>query len=178
MPPANENLILIGMPAVGKSTLGVLLAKRLGFAFVDTDLLIQAGEGDRLQGLIGLHGIEGFCDLEAAYIQRLAVKQSVIATGGSVVYRPKAMAHLDSLGTIVWLAIDLGSLTSRLKKMDSRGVVHLPGQTINQLYAKRMPLYRNYANIIVETGNQNPDQVVQAILNRLKTAPLFSRFVP
>lgn len=162
------NLILIGMPAVGKSTVGVLLAKRLGFTFVDTDLLIQRGEGRLLQHLISRLGPNGFCDLEAVYVQKLSTEQSVVATGGSVVYRPETMAHLASLGTIVGLFIDAGNLVSRLERLDERGVIHLPGQSIEQLYEERMPLYRRYAQINVDTTGKTPDQVVQAVWGELE----------
>ena len=162
-----NNLILIGMPAVGKSTVGVLLAKRLGFTFVDTDLLIQRSEGCLLQELIGRLGTHGFCDLEAAHVCKLAAEQSIIATGGSVVYRPETMDHLECLGTLIWLTIDLDGLVSRLEKLDERGVVHLPGQSIEQLYEERIPLYQKYAQISVDTSRKTPDQVVQSVLEKL-----------
>lgn len=162
-----NNIVLIGMPAVGKSTIGVLLAKRLGLTFVDTDLLIQHGEGCLLQELIGRLGTDGFCDLEAAYVCKLSAEQSVIATGGSVVYRAETMDHLKCLGTIIWLTIDLAGLTSRLEKLDERGVVRLPGQSIEQLYEERIPLYRKYAQISVDTSRKTTDQVVQSVLKKL-----------
>lgn len=161
----DNNLILIGMPAVGKSTIGVLVAKRLGYAFVDTDLVIQQKEGCLLPELIRQHGLDGFCKLEGDCIQHLTVHKSVVATGGSVIYRPPAMDHLKSMGTIVYLAIDLSLLSSRLKALDERGVIRRPDQTIAQLYAERGPLYQAYSDIIVDTTGQNPEQVVRSILD-------------
>jgi shikimate kinase len=160
----HTNLILIGMPAVGKSTLGVLLAKRVGYAFIDTDLLIQTGEGKSLKRLIHEKGSEGFCDLEANYLQRLSTKRTVIATGGSVVYRPQAMAHLADLGTIIFLDIQLPQLSQRLKQLDNRGVVRAPGQSISQLYNERRPLYLQYARITVDCSHCTPDEVVNKLM--------------
>jgi shikimate kinase len=163
-----NNVILIGMPAVGKSTLGVVLAKRMGFAFTDTDLLIQTGEGESLSNIIEKTGLEKFCDIEAQYIQKLSTKRTVIATGGSVVYRPGAMAHLNNLGCTVFLDIGLTPLARRLKEMDARGVVRLPGQTIEQLYAQRRPLYQRFAQITVDCTHCTPDAAVRKVLGALK----------
>ena len=118
-----NNVILIGMPGVGKSTLGVLLAKTLGFGFVDTDLLIQAQEGQLLRELIGSLGSQGFLDLEESLCATLALSQTVVATGGSVVYGPKAMAHLKALGTVVYLKLDYEPLAPRVGNLPLRGVV-------------------------------------------------------
>jgi shikimate kinase len=162
--PAGDNLILIGMPAVGKSTVGVLLAKRLGFAFVDTDLIIQTGEQARLEQIIAKIGLEPFCDLEARYILSLAAGRTVIATGGSVIYRRRAMAHLQSLGTVVFLDIEPAPLIERLNSPDARGVVHLPGQTVEMLYSQRRPLYQRYAHITIDCTHCTPEQVVGRIV--------------
>lgn len=157
------NVILIGMPGVGKSTVGVILAKHLGFDFIDTDLVIQRREGERLQSLIRHHGLEGFKDLEARHLQQVAARKTVIATGGSVVYRDRAMAHLKGLGRIVHLDLSLEPLQKRLASLDERGVVRLPGQSIDAIYAERLPLYRRHAQITITTDHLNPDQVVKAI---------------
>jgi shikimate kinase len=169
--PAGDNLILIGMPAVGKSTVGVLLAKRLGFDFIDTDLVIQKTAGALLQALIQTRGVDGFCDLEAACILGLSPRRSVIATGGSVVYRPEAMNHLMSLGRIALLDIDVDTLKARLDHLDARGVVRMPGQTIETLYRERMPLYRTYAHVTVSAASGTPDQVVGKLLEMLAMEP-------
>ncbi len=162
-----KNVILIGMPAVGKSTLGVILAKRLGFAFTDTDLLIQTGEGESLSSIIEKRGTQQFCELEAHYILQLSLEATVIATGGSAVYRSEAMAHLKNLGYIVFLDIGLTPLAERLREMDGRGVVRQPGQTLDQLYAERRPLYQRYAQITVDCTHCTPEVAVRKVLAEL-----------
>ena len=155
------------MPAVGKTTLGVLLAKRIGYAFIDTDLLIQTGERMRLKRIIHEQGREAFCDLEAKYLQRLSTRRTVIATGGSVIYRSQAMDHLAELGTIVFLDIQLPPLAQRLTQLDKRGVIRKPGQSIEQLYAERRPLYRQYAGITVDCSLCTPEEAVKKVLTAL-----------
>ena len=165
---ARKNVILIGMPGVGKSTVGVLLAKRLKFAFLDTDILIQTREGKSLQELIALHGTAGFCDLEGKYIFSISTGASVIATGGSVVYIHKAMEHLRASGRIVHLDLQLSHLQKRLDDMDARGVVIGPDQNLRDLYTERHPLYVKYADISISTDGLSPDQVVVQIIQLLK----------
>jgi len=167
MPQTKSNIVLTGMPAVGKSTIGVLLAKRLGLAFVDTDISLQTEQGQSLQALIRTHGLERFCDLEAAHILSLACQGTVIATGGSVVYREKAMRHLAAAGIIVYLEIDLASLEKRLSDIDARGVVVAPGQTLAALYAERQPLYRQAADVVVRASGVTPDQLAARVIERL-----------
>jgi shikimate kinase len=165
-----RNVVLIGMPGVGKSTVGVLLAKRLGFAFIDTDIFIQVREGRSLQELIRAHGTEEFCRIEENHILALALDSHVIAPGGSVVYRPRAMAHLKAGGVAIHLDLAVERLKRRLEDVDARGVVIGPGQTIESLYAERRPLYLDYADATVATDGLPPDQVVGrvlAILDRL-----------
>jgi shikimate kinase len=161
------NLILIGMPAAGKSTVGVMLAKRLGVAFMDTDILMQTGEGCYLQDTIAAHGMEGFRAIEEGYLLDVPAVCGVVATGGSAVYSPKAMAHLGSLGPVVYLQLDLASLKQRLGNLDERGVLRMPGQTIDMLYEERCPLYERYADMTVCTAGVSPDQVVSAVLDLL-----------
>ena len=160
---SGDNLILIGMPAAGKSTIGVLLAKRLGYDFMDTDLLIQTGEKARLEEIIAHIGLEPFCDLEADYIRKVRVRRTVIATGGSVIYRSSAMRHLQALGQIIFLDIALPPLVERLNGLDARGVIYLPGQTIQMLYTERHPLYQRYAGITIDCTQCTPEQVLQKI---------------
>jgi shikimate kinase len=159
-----RNIILIGMPGVGKSTVGVLLAKRLGFAFIDTDIYIQVREGRSLQEIIRAHGVEEFCRIEENHILALTLGSHVIAPGGSVVYRPKAMAHLKANGFAVHLDIAVERLKRRLDDVDARGVVIAPGQTIEGLFAERRPLYLRYADATVVTDGLTPDQVVGKVL--------------
>lgn len=163
-PSPKRNVVLIGMPGVGKSTVGVLLAKRLGFAFIDTDILIQVREGRSLQAIIQAHGADEFCRIEENHILSLAVDSHVIAPGGSVVYRPKAMAHLKANGVAIHLDLAVERLKRRLEDVDARGVVIGPGQTIESLYAERRPLYLDYADATVATDGLTPDQVVGRVL--------------
>ncbi len=162
-----HNMILIGMPGAGKSTIGVLLAKRLGVSFVDTDILMQTGEGLYLQEIITAHGIAGFRDIEERYLLGVPSHCGVVATGGSAVYSEKAMHHLRSLGPAVYLEIGLQALTERLGNLDERGVLRMPGQTIEMLFDERQPLYEKYADITVSTAGVTPDQVVTAVLGKL-----------
>ena len=161
----SRSIILIGMPGVGKSTVGVLLAKRLGMAFLDTDILIQTNEKKSLQQIIAGSGMEAFCDLEAEYLKSLACEATVIATGGSAVYRDAAMAHLSSLGPAVYLRIGLPELARRLDDIDARGVVYAPGQDLSGLFKERAPLYERYADITVDCGGLTPDQVVGRVID-------------
>jgi shikimate kinase len=161
-----RNIVLIGMPGVGKSTVGVLLAKRLGYSFLDTDIYIQAQEGKILQELIRQHGTDGFCDIEETYIRSITADSHVIATGGSVVYRDGAMKHLGAGGVIVHLDLSLPKLKRRLDDVNARGVVIGPGQTLESLHAERHPLYRKYADITVKTEGLIAEQVMGEICNQ------------
>ena len=162
-----QNLILIGMPGAGKSTIGVLLAKRLGVSFLDSDILMQTGEGSYLQETIAAHGIDGFRSIEEGYLLSVPPDCGVVATGGSAVYSEKAMAHLRSLGPAVYLKIGLAALMDRLGNLDERGVLRMPGQTIDMLYDERCPLYERFADITVSTAGMTPDQVVVQVLRQL-----------
>ena len=164
-----SNIILIGMPASGKSTVGVILAKLLGFDFIDTDLLIQKREKKRLSEIIASRGIDGFLDAEEAACLSVKAEQCVIATGGSVVYSEAAVSHLKTLGTFVYLEVDFGTLQSRLNDIEGRGVVLRPGQTLEQLYQERVPLYRRYADLTVREGHDGLERTVRALLNGLLT---------
>jgi shikimate kinase len=162
-----QNLTLIGMPGAGKSTIGVLLAKRLGVSFLDTDILMQTGEGCYLQEIIAAHGLEGFRTIEERYLLSVTSDCGVVATGGSAIYSANAMAHLKSLGPAIYLKIGLVPLKRRLGNLDERGVLRLPGQTIDMLYAERSPLYEKHADFAVTTTGATPDQVVSAVLEQL-----------
>jgi shikimate kinase len=165
-----ENIILIGMPGAGKSTIGVLLAKRLGFGFLDTDLEIQSGEGRRLHQIIEDLGRSEFCRLEEKYVQRLSCRRTVVATGGSVVYSPLAMQHLTDMGTIVYLDVPLPDLVSRLGNIDARGVVRSCGQTLEELYQERTKLYLQYADRVVQGGSFSPGRMLEEVAGALSPA--------
>ena len=162
-----QNLILIGMPGAGKSTIGVLLAKRMGVSFLDTDILMQTEEGCYLQETIAQHGLDGFRSIEERYLLSVPPDCGVVATGGSAVYSRKAMAHLKSLGPAVYLQIDLVPLKDRLGNLDERGVLRMPGQSIDMLYDERCPLYERFADITVSTADVTADQVVAQVLRQL-----------
>lgn len=163
-----DNIILIGMPGAGKSTVGVLLAKTLGYAFLDTDLVIQRREGALLQALVDSMGVESFLDAESAAIRSVDAVRTVIAPGGSAVCRAHAMEHLKALGKVVYLRLPLEELETRLSNISSRGIAMAPGQTLEQLYAYRAPLYERWADVTVDVaGAQTLEQTVQAVLNTL-----------
>ena len=145
-----NNIILIGMPGVGKSTLGVVLAKVLGFQFIDADLLIQEQERKKLHQIIKEVGINGFMEIENQVNASIEAERSVIATGGSVVYCRQAMSHLKEIGTVVYLKVSLSTLEKRLGNLKRRGVILKKGQTLKDLYEERVPLYEKYANVVVD----------------------------
>lgn len=163
-----SNIVLIGMPGCGKSTVGVLLAKRLGMHFVDTDLFIQAGEGKSLRRLIEVCGVNRFCEIERDYVERVNVTDSVIATGGSVVYYDSAMQHLKKSGQVTYLQIPLAELEKRLGDLNARGVVLEPTETLASLYHKRIPLYEKWADKIVDLAAMDHEQSVDAVVKAIK----------
>lgn len=164
---SKTNIALIGMPGSGKSTIGVLLAKRLGRYFLDTDVLIQAVEGRTLRDIIANAGMAAFCDIERMHVECVDVKNSVIATGGSVVYYDSAMQALQRDAVIVYLQIPLDELTRRLGDLNERGVVLEPGQTLEALCEKRTPLYEQWADLTIDLSGLSHDQAVDAILRAL-----------
>lgn len=145
-----NNIILIGMPSCGKSTVGVLLAKNLGYRFIDTDLAIQEHHGKLLHEIIAERGIEGFLQLENEVCAALEASRTVISTGGSAVYGKEAMAHLKSIGTVIYLKISYETLTARLGDYVHRGVILHEGYTLKDLYRERTALYEAYADHIVD----------------------------
>ena len=165
-----HNIVLVGMPGSGKSTIGVLLAKRLGYAFLDTDIYIQTQEGEHLFQIIRRLGSAGFCQLEEAYLLRVACHQHVIATGGSAVYSEAAMQHLHRNGVIVYLDLDPERLSARLANLDARGVVRSPGQSIAGLHRERAPLYLRHADIQIVCGSATPEQIVRKIVSAVSAA--------
>jgi shikimate kinase len=158
-----NNLALIGMPAVGKSTVGVLLAKKLGFAFLDTDILIQTKERMTLARIISEKGLERFLEIEESHLLSLGCSKQIIATGGSVIYKEKAMAHLARMATIIYLAVDLDILATRLSDVIERGVAIDPGKGVDDLYKERAPLYDKYCDLKIDCKAKTPAQVVTAV---------------
>ncbi|MCR5148022.1 MAG: shikimate kinase [Eubacterium sp.] len=162
-----ENIVLIGMPASGKSTVGVILAKVLGMNFIDTDIVIQQREGARLSELIEKYGVDGFLAREEAAIIGIDVSNTVIATGGSAVYSDKAMKHLGSGAKIVYLKVGLDELKKRLSDISGRGVVLKAGETLETIYEIRTKLYEKYADIIVSEEGDSIESTVRMISEAL-----------
>lgn len=154
------NITLIGMPASGKSTVGVLLAKRLGLSFVDTDILIQEQEKKLLKEIIAQEGLEGFMKVENQVNSEIQVKDAVIAPGGSVVYGKEAMRHLKEISTVVYLKLEYSELKKRLGNLKDRGVVLRDGMTLKDLYEERVPLYEQYADIVVDEKGKDAGAIV------------------
>lgn len=144
-----NNIVLIGMPGCGKSTIGVLLAKIIGYDFVDTDILIQQKENKKLYKIIQENGLEYFKKVENEVNSTLNLTNTVIATGGSVVYGKDAMEHLQKIGTVVYLKVSKEELKNRLGNFETRGVVIENGKTFEDLYEERIPLYEKYANFTI-----------------------------
>lgn len=162
-----NNITLIGMPGAGKSTLGVVLAKILGYEFLDSDLLIQKTEKRRLYQIINEEGPEGFKAIENRVNASIDTESTVIATGGSVVYCSEAMEHLKSIGKVIYLKISLESLTKRLGNLKKRGVLLKEGQNLKDLYEERVPLYEKYADIVVDEEGKDLEASLQAVLETL-----------
>ena len=153
-PATPRHIILIGMPACGKSTVGVLAAKTLGYRFIDSDLIIQERDGRRLHRIIREEGQAGFLKIEEAVNLTLGNEPhpTVIATGGSAVYSPAAMAHFKEIGTVVYLRLSFETVEKRLGNFTHRGVVMPAGYTLRDLYDERCALYEQYADITVDEG--------------------------
>ena len=158
-----SNIVLIGMPGVGKSTIGVILAKILGYHFLDSDLVIQEREGKRLHQIIAEEGTDGFLKIENDVNASLEVERTIIATGGSAVYGKEAMAHLKEIGEVVYLKADYQTIKRRLGNLEKRGVALKPGQTLMDLYEERTPLYEKYAKVTIECENKEIREIVNEI---------------
>lgn len=163
-----NNVIFIGMPAVGKSTVGVVVAKRLGLQFVDTDLLIQKQEGRLLREIIAEAGEEGFLKIENQVNCDLQVENAVISPGGSIVYCEEAMLHLKEIGIVVYLKASYRTIKRRIRSPRKRGVVLRKGQSFGDLYHERTKLFENYADITVCEDGCQIDQTIENVLNALE----------
>ena len=163
-----ENIVLIGMPGCGKSTVGVLLAKTLGYGFLDTDLLLQQAAGKKLYEIIRDDGMEAFLRLENETVAALPeMDKMVIATGGSVVLGEEAMARLAALGSIVYLQLPLGEIKRRISDIKTRGIAMGPGEGLEDVYARRTPLYARYADITIPADGLSLEEVVEEISRSL-----------
>ncbi len=167
MASAKTNLVLIGMPGSGKSTIGVLLAKKTSRDFVDTDVVIQSHEHRSLQDILDKYGYLVLREIEEKWVTWLTVKHTVISTGGSVVYSEKSMAHLAGDGVIIFLDVSLGTLKQRITDYDQRGIARRPDQSFEELFEERSVLYRRYADISIPSDDINQDEVCEAILTAL-----------
>ena len=165
-----RNITLIGMPASGKSTVGVLLAKRLGYRFLDSDLLIQEQEGRLLKQIIEDEGLSGFLAIEEQVNRDICAERTVIAPGGSVIYGAEAMEHLKKTGAVVYLKLSFAEIESRLGDLKKRGVALKEGQTLRELYEERVPLYEKYADLTVECGGKSIRAIVEELSGRLSCA--------
>lgn len=162
-----SNIILIGMPGVGKSTVGVVLAKHLGYHFMDSDLVIQEQEGKLLHEIISECGTEGFLAIEERINAAIEAEDTVIATGGSAVYGIKAMEHFRRIGLIVYLSLPYEELEERLGDLNERGVALKPGQTLKDLLDERKPLYETYGQIKIDCKGKQIREIVADIVEKI-----------
>ena len=168
MKTKHNNITLIGMPASGKSSIGVVLAKRLGMQFIDVDLVIQEKTGMLLKEIIAKHGDEGFRKIEDDINAQLNVQNAIIAPGGSVIYGERAMKHLRKISTVVYLQLSYNALKSRLGNLTERGVSFKDGQTLKDLYDERVPMYEKYADLTVEEMKKSINKIIKEICERLQ----------
>lgn len=162
-----NNIVLIGMPGVGKSTIGVILAKIIGYRFVDADIVIQEQEGRLLKDIIEQEGVDGFIRIENRVNRNLNIQNAVIATGGSAIYGTEAMDNYKATSTIVYLKLDYTTLDGRLNDIKGRGVVLKDGQTLKDIYDERTVMYEKYADIIVDEHGMNVEDTIEKILYKL-----------
>lgn len=165
---SKDNIVLIGMPGCGKSSLGVVLAKALGYRFMDSDLLIQDREDRLLSEIIEQDGLSGFKRIEEEVNASIEVSRTVIATGGSVVYGDRAMQHLKEIGTVVYLQLPLEEIETRVGDLNQRGVAVEPGQTLADLYNERVPLYEKYADVTADIYGLDIREAVNSVLLTVK----------
>ncbi len=173
LPPKHRNIILIGMPAVGKTTIGKRIAAAADLTFLDTDRIIETETGKKIPDLIREHGTDGFLAIENRICAELDTENCIIATGGSVVYGEDAMRHLSENGTVVYLKLAFPLLQKRLRTPRERGVVLRRGQSLYDLYRERVPLYEKYADIVIDEHNCYPTQTAERVYRALRRFGFF-----
>ncbi len=164
-----KNIVLIGMSGAGKSTLGVLLAKALGMNFVDTDIVIQQQEGRLLQEIIDSDGIDTFMEVEERIVSGLQLENSIISTGGSVIYSDKAMKVLRQSGRIIYLHVPYEEIERRLTNITTRGIVKKSGNSLKDVFGERIPLYMKYCDVTLDCTSKNIEHCVSEIVESLST---------
>lgn len=162
-----KNVILIGMPAVGKSTVGVVVAKRLGYEFIDTDLLIQKQENRLLKDIIEDEGIDGFLSIENQVNRDVQSERAVISPGGSVVYCQEAMEHYKKIGVVVYLRASFETINHRIRNAKNRGVVLKEGQTLEMLYEERVKLFEKYADLTIDEDGKDLGETIDLVLENV-----------
>jgi len=163
-----KNIILIGLPGAGKSTVGVILAKTLGMNFIDTDIVIQKDTGRLLQQIIDEEGPDAFLKIEEKSVLALNVHDTIIATGGSVVFSEQAMEYLKSDGIVLYLNISFKKMLQRLKNITTRGIVLIGGQNLRDMYHQRIPLYEKYADIRIDCSSGDFEKIVVKIIDKIQ----------
>ena len=163
-----KNIVIIGMPGAGKSTMGVILAKALGRNFIDTDIVIQENAGQLLQEIIDTGGAGAFLRIEKKAILSLHFRNAVVATGGSVVFSRRAMEHLKRDGVVIYLKISFEEMEKRLKNITTRGIVLVAGQGLRDMYDQRVPLYEKYADITIECSDEDFEDCVGSVVEQLR----------
>lgn len=163
----DRNIILIGMPGAGKSTLGVLLARALNYRFLDTDLLIQEREGRLLCEIIAEEGMQRFLEIEGEVNAGIQAERTVIAPGGSAIYSEKAMNHFAEIGTVVYLHVPVTELSKRLGDLKRRGVVLKEGQSLEMLYEERRVYYERYARVTVDVTKNDIGEILEEMKEKL-----------
>ncbi len=163
-----NNIILIGMPGCGKSTVGVVLAKIIGYKFLDTDLLIQETTGKLLQDIINEKGNDGFLETEADVIETINCDKHIIATGGSAVLNERGLEKLKKLGTLIYLRHPFDEINKRISNLDTRGVTLDNGQTLKDLYDYRSPIYDRAADIIIDAAFLSIEETAKAVIQSIK----------
>lgn len=163
-----NNIVLTGMPSAGKSTIGIILAKVLGYSFIDSDVLIQEQEQKLLKDIIKEKGIDGFLTIENDVNKNIKTSHTIIATGGSAIYGEEAMNHFKDEDIVVYIKLSYETIENRLGNIRQRGVVIKNGRTLLDLYNERCPLYERYAHIIIDAENLNPEELMEQIVFKIR----------